>query len=102
RPACLSAVLILCLSIGFAILVDLFYLYRCLCCSISYINVKSSNFKQPIPQPYLLPYLQTESNVKSPLQQLSRIWENIAADLLISYLGYLFGGGNPELQLGRE
>src|SRR4029434_10220716 len=45
RPACVSAVLILCLSICFAILVDLFYPYRCLCCSISYINLKSSNFK---------------------------------------------------------
>src|SRR4029434_2853511 len=66
-----------CLSICFAILVDLFYPYRCLCCSISYINFKSSNFKSSILQHSLLPYLQTESNVKSPWQQLSGVWEII-------------------------
>ena len=77
RPACVSAVLILCLSICFAILVDLFYPYRCLCCSISYINLKSSNFKSSILQHWLLPYLQTESNVKSPWQQLLRVWKII-------------------------
>src|SRR4029434_8254090 len=36
--------------------------------------LKSSNFKSSILQHSLLPYLQTESNVKSPWQQLSRVW----------------------------
>src|SRR4029434_5774186 len=52
-------------------------LINLLCCSISYINLKSSNFKSSILQHSLLPYLQTESNVKSPWQQLSRVWEII-------------------------
>src|SRR4029434_3017855 len=37
-------------------------------------NFKLSNFKSSILQHSLLPYLQTESNVKSPWQQLSRVW----------------------------
>src|SRR4029434_3522456 len=39
--------------------------------------LKSSNFKSSILQHSLLPYLQTESNVKSPWQQLSGVWEII-------------------------
>src|SRR4029434_1910039 len=58
RPYCVSAVLILCLSICFAILFHLFDPYRCLCCSISYINLKSSNFKLSILQHSLLHYQQ--------------------------------------------
>src|SRR4029434_9039784 len=58
-----------------SVLLSLFiYFIRKVVDVVQFHILKTSNFKSSILQHSLLPYLQTESNVKSQWQQLSRVW----------------------------